>query len=208
VVAETFKSLASRYTESIPLVEKLYTELVTHYSEKGRFYHNLDHLNSLLQQILPLADLIKDLDMVLFALYYHDVVYRILRKDNEEKSALFAEKALNTLNVKTTRIELCSKHILATKAHRVSDDSDTNFFTDADLAVLGQDWSAYKIYTEGVRKEYWIYPDIIYKPGRKKVVEHFLRMEKIYKTEPFSAKFEKQARLNLMRELEELANVI
>jgi len=205
VVSETFKSLTSRYTESIPLVEKLYTELVKHYSEKGRFYHNLNHLNSLLQQILPLADLIKDLDMVLFAVYYHDVVYSVLRKDNEEKSALFADKRLNALNVKVNRIALCNKHILASKAHRVSDDSDTNFFTDADLAVLGQDWSAYKIYTEGVRKEYWIYPDIIYKPGRKKVVEHFLRMGKIYKTEPFYAKFENQARLNLKRELEELA---
>jgi len=208
VVAETFKSLTSLYTESIPLVEKLYTELVKRYSEKGRFHHNLDHLNFLLQQILPLADRIKDLDMVLFAVYYHDVVYRVLRKDNEEKSALFAEKRLNTLNVKTNRIELCNKHILATKAHQVSDDSDTNFFSDADLAVLGQDWSAYKIYAEGVRKEYWIYPDIIYKPGRKKVVEHFLRMGKIYKTEPFSAKFENQARLNLKRELEEVAKVI
>ena len=205
MVSETFKSLTSRYTESIPLVEKLYTELVKHYSEKGRFYHNLNHLNSLLQQILPLADLIKDLDMVLFAVYYHDVVYSVLRKDNEEKSALFADKRLNALNVKVNRIALCNKHILASKAHRVSDDSDTNFFTDADLAVLGQDWSAYKIYTEGVRKEYWIYPDIIYKPGRKKVVEHFLRMGKIYKTEPFYAKFENQARLNLKRELEELA---
>jgi len=208
VVAETFTSLASRYTESIPLIEKLYSELVKHYSEKRRFYHNLDHLNSLLQQILPLADLIKDLDMVLFAVYYHDVVYRVLRKDNEEKSALFAEKRLNTLNVKTNRIALCNKHILATKTHQISDDSDTNFFTDADLAVLGQDWSAYKIYAEGVRKEYWIYPDIIYKPGRKKVVEHFLRREKIYKTEPFSAKFENQARSNLKRELDEVAKVI
>ena len=208
MVAETFTSLASRYTESIPLVEKLYTELVKHYSEKGRFYHNLDHLNFLLQQILPLADLIKDLDMVLFAVYYHDVVYSVLRKDNEEKSTLFAEKRLNTLNVKTNRIERCNKHILATKAHQVSDDSDTNFFTDADLAVLGQDWSAYKIYIEGVRKEYWIYPDIIYKPGRRKVVEHFLRMDKIYKTEPFFVKFENRARLNLKRELEELANGI
>ncbi len=72
--------------------------------------------------------------MVLFAVYYHDVVYRVLRKDNEEKSALIAEKRLNTLNVKTNRIELCTKHIVATKAHRRSDDPDTNFFTDADLA--------------------------------------------------------------------------
>jgi predicted metal-dependent HD superfamily phosphohydrolase len=204
VVAETFKSLARRYTENIPLVERLYTELVKRYSEKGRYYHNLDHLNSLLQQILPLADLIKDLDIVLFAVYYHDAVYRVLRKDNEEKSAELANKRLNTLNVKPNRIDLCSKHILATMAHEWSDDSDTNFFTDADLSVLGQDWSTYKIYVEGVRKEYWIYPDIIYKPGRRKVVEHFLKMGKIYKTEPFSAKFEYQARLNLKQELEEL----
>ena len=204
MVAETFKSLVGRYTENIPLAEKLYTELVKHYSEKGRYYHNLDHLNSLLQQILPLADLIKDLDIVLFAVYYHDAVYRVLRKDNEEKSAELVNKRLNTLNVKPDRIDLCRKHILATKAHELKDDSDTNFFTDADLSILGQDWSMYKSYAEGVRKEYWIYPDIVYKPGRRKVVEHFLKMGKIYKTEPFSAKFEYQARINLNRELEEL----
>lgn len=204
MVAETFKSLAGRYTENIPLVEKLYTELVKHYSEKHRYYHDLDHLNSLLQQILPFTDLIKDLDMVLFAVYYHDAVYRVLRKDNEEKSAELSNKRLKTLSIKPDRIDLCSKHIMATKVHEFSDDSDTNFFTDADLSILGQDWSTYQSYAAGVRKEYWIYPDIIYKPGRRKVLEHFLKMGKIYKTEPFSAKFEYQARSNLKRELEEL----
>lgn len=142
--------------------------------------------------------------MVLFAVYYHDAVYRVLRKDNEEKSAELANKRLNTLNVKPKRIELCIKHILATKIHELGDDSDTNYFTDADLSILGQDWPTYKIYVEGIRKEYWIYPDMVYKPGRKKVIEHFLQMGNIYKTEPFSAKFEHQARLNMKWELEEL----
>jgi predicted metal-dependent HD superfamily phosphohydrolase len=206
VVAETFTSLVLRYTENIPLVERLYAELAKYYSEKGRHYHNLGHLNSLLLQILPLADQLKDLDTVLFALYYHDAVYRVLRKDNEEKSATLAGKRLTTLNLPLNKIETCKKHILATKVHQSSEDSDTNFFTDADLSILGQDWITYKGYAEAVRTEYSIYPDLIYKPGRKKVIEHFLRMEKIFKSEAFFAKFEQQARLNLNSELLELSS--
>lgn len=205
MVAETFTSLVLRYTENISLAEKLYAELVKYYSEKGRHYHNLDHLNSLLLQILPLTDHLKDLDSVLFALYYHDAVYRVLRKDNEERSAILAHKRLSTLNLQRDRIETCKKHILATKIHEFSDNTDTNFFTDADLSILGQNWLTYKAYAEAVRKEYAIYPDLIYKPGRKKVLEHFLQMAKIFKTETFFAKFEQQARLNLKRELQELA---
>jgi len=204
VVAETFMSLVSRYTQDRALTEKLYLELVKSYSENGRHYHNLSHLNSLLQQILPLADQLKDLDTVLFALYYHDAVYRVLRNDNEERSARLAQKRLTILNIHSNRIEICKQHILATKAHGMSNNSDTNYFVDADVSILGQDSVTYKGYSEGVRKEYSIYPDIIYKPGRKKVLEHFLQMEKIYKTEPFFAKFESQARINLKRELEEL----
>jgi predicted metal-dependent HD superfamily phosphohydrolase len=204
VVAETFTSLLSRYTQDSALTEKLYSELVKFYSERSRHYHNLSHLNALLQQILPLADQFRDLDTVLFALYYHDAVYRVLRKDNEERSARLAQKRLTMLNLHSIRIETCKQHILATKAHELSNDTDTNLFADADLSILGQDSRTYKAYVEGVRKEYSIYPNIIYKPGRKKVLEHFLQMERIYKTEPFFVKFESQARLNLKKELEKL----
>jgi predicted metal-dependent HD superfamily phosphohydrolase len=50
-----------------------------------------------------------------------------------------------------------------------------------------------------------VYPDVIYKPGRKKVLAHFLQMERIYKTGIFFTMFEKQARQNLQDELAELA---
>ena len=178
MVAETFTSLVSKYTQDRALTEKLYSELVKSYSERGRHYHNLSHLESLLQQILPISDQLRDLDTVLFALYYHDAVYRVLRKDNEERSARLAQKRLTILNLDSYRIESCKQHILATKVHGLSNDSDTNFFVDADLSILGQDSLTYKGYAEGVRKEYSIYPDIIYKPGRKKVLEHFLRWKK------------------------------
>jgi predicted metal-dependent HD superfamily phosphohydrolase len=159
----------------------------------------------LLLQILPLGSQLEDMDAALFALYYHDIVYRILRGDNEERSAKLASHRLKVLGLEGNRIDRCKNHILATKSHALSHDTDTNLFTDADLSILGQDWLTYESYTQAIRREYAIYPNVIYKPGRKKVIEHFLRMENIFKTETFSAKYEQQARLNLTRELEELA---
>jgi predicted metal-dependent HD superfamily phosphohydrolase len=203
-IAETFKSLVTRYNNNPQHAGKLWEELVKNYSESSRYYHTLDHLQQLLKQILPYKDQISDFDAVLFALYYHDVVYNIFRKDNEEASAVLAEKRLITLNVPKERIEVCKRHILATKAHISSDDADTNLFTDADLSILGADWNTYQTYHQQVRKEYSVYPDLLYKPGRKKVLKHFLGMEKIFKTEPFITKYEHQARINLERELNEL----
>jgi predicted metal-dependent HD superfamily phosphohydrolase len=49
-----------------------------------------------------------------------------------------------------------------------------------------------------------IFPDFVYKPGRKKVLLHFLAMERIFKTDYFFHKFELLAKQNLQKELEML----
>jgi predicted metal-dependent HD superfamily phosphohydrolase len=90
--------------------------------------------------------------------------------------------------------------ILATKEHQRSDD-ETNLFTDADLSVLGADRETYLLYVQQIRAEYSIYPDILYNPGRKKVLEHFLNMENIFKTNEFRTKYESAARKNLEAEI-------
>ena len=95
----------------------------------------------------------------------------------------------------------CREQILATKSHLLSFNADVNIFTDADLAILGSDWETYCSYTGKIRQEYKVYPDIIYKPGRRKVLQHFLSMEKIYKTDHFFEKLEKRAKENLKKEL-------
>jgi len=75
-------------------------------------------------------------------------------------------------------------------------------FTDADLSILGQSWEVYFTYSKHVRKEYGQYPLFLYKKGRKKVLKHFLDMERIFKTDHFFELYEKHARVNLQRELE------
>jgi predicted metal-dependent HD superfamily phosphohydrolase len=128
-----------------------------------------------------------------------------LKSDNEEKSAGVAESRMKQVSVPESIIKNCKEQILATKKHLDNSDTDTNYFTDADLSILGQDWNMYSEYYRNVRKEYSIYPDLIYNPGRKKVLKHFLDMERIFKTEYFYSKFEQQAKINIQMELKSLS---
>jgi predicted metal-dependent HD superfamily phosphohydrolase len=204
MIKSVFINLALEHHPNVKWIEQLWTEIETTYSNPKRHYHTLHHLEHLTQELECIKDKIQDWNTVLFSVFYHDLVYNPLRRDNEERSAAIAEHRLHSIDVPADKIAACKKQILATQKHIFSGDNDTDLFTDADLSILGKEWTIYKAYAQAIRKEYALYPDLIYKPGRKEVVQHFLQMEKIFKTEPFFAKYEKQARQNLQWELEEL----
>lgn len=203
---ETFKLTASHYADDPQQSEKLWQELEMLYSGEGRYYHTLQHLDQLLAEILMVKDDLSDLNIVLFALFYHDAIYDVLRTDNEGRSASLAGQRMQSLGVPKEKIQLSRQHILSTKTHRLSENPDSNFFTDADLSILGKDPETYKIYNHQIRLEYSIYPDQVYFPGRKKVLEHFLQMDNIFKTVPFRDKYEQQARRNIAGELRSFNN--
>lgn len=204
MLKETFIGLLTNYTDNDCLIHELWTEVETTYTGHERKYHTLQHLEHLLDVLTELKDQINDWNILLFTLYYHDIIYDASRSDNEEESADFAEKRMQQLAVPNETIKRCKNQILATKSHLESCDNDTNYFIDADLSVLGQSWEMYSDYFKNVRKEYIIYPDTVYTPGRKKVLQHFLAMERIYKTDFFFTKFERQAKENLQTELQRL----
>ncbi len=186
------------------LTSQLWTEIQSHYDKTTRYYHNIYHLNNLIEQLLPIKHKIEDLQTLIFSVAYHDIIYNPLRKDNEEKSAAFAHDRLMQLNISSLKIEKCRSQILATKHHQISSENDTNYFTDADLSILGSDHESYQKYTEQIRKEYRLYPDIVYKPGLRKVLEAFIKMSYIFKTIYFRDKYEEQAKSNLSKELNSL----
>lgn len=204
MLKETFIELLTKYTDNDSLKNKLWTEIEKNYSSKKRYYHNLQHLDNLLSQLTDVKSEIQNWETILFTLFYHDIIYNSIKSDNEEKSAELAEKRMKQISVPNDKIELCKKQILATKSHIKSTESDTNYFTDADLSVLGQNWETYLFYYKNVRKEYSIYPTLVYNSGRKKVLNHFLSMDRIFKTDFFYNKFEKQAKQNLKQEIESL----
>ena len=201
MLKQTFIELLSKYTTDKDLITDLWNEIEKNYSKKNRFYHSLTHLENLLQLVNEIKELIGEHDILLFTLFYHDLIYDSLKLDNEKQSSEIAEKRLKQLSIPSDKIEKCKAQILATKSHDLSSDEDTNYFTDADLSILGQSWEVYSKYSQNVRKEYSIYPDFVYNSGRKKVLKHFLSMDKIFKTDYFYDKFEQQARVNLKKEL-------
>lgn len=200
MLKDIFISLINNYSEQA-IAERLWSDIEKHYTSPKRHYHNLHHLENIYSHLDACREQIQDWDTMLFSLFYHDIIYKATAKDNEEKSALAALKALREINYPKERMRLCGEQILATKTHSISPDNDTNLFTDADLSILGSNWDEYLEYTKQVRKEYAIYPDFMYNPGRKKVLQHFLDMESIFKTPYFIQKFEAQANKNLTAEI-------
>ncbi|MCK8523798.1 hypothetical protein M0D21_19610 [Aquimarina sp. D1M17] len=201
MLKDIFIALVSNYTNDQVHSTALWKAVEKHHSTKKRYYHNLTHLDHIYQNLIPIKDQTKDWDIMLFALFYHDFVYNILKQNNEEQSAVKARKVLIELNLDESRIAHCRKMIVATKGHQVSENNDINLFTDADLAILGSDWNSYETYYKNIRKEYKYYPSKLYNPGRLKMLHHFLHMPRIFKTEHFFMQYEENAKSNLQQEI-------
>ncbi|MEP6929355.1 MAG: hypothetical protein ABI850_05060, partial [Flavobacterium sp.] len=132
-------------------------------------------------------------------IFYHDYIYKATQKDNELKSAEYAVKVLS--NNQSLDKTLIFDAICATQLHQHNEIEDINWLIDFDLKILTKDWEAYQVYFNQIRKEYRIYPDFLYNPGRKKALEHFLENEFIFQTEVFRGLSEEDARANMKREI-------
>jgi predicted metal-dependent HD superfamily phosphohydrolase len=209
MLEKVFTSLVANYCDDAQLSAGLWGQLNAAYTSEERYFHNVSHLQQMHATLLPFQSQIDDWDSLLFAVFYHDLVYDVVRyvteNDNEDKSAEEAEKVLFLINFPPAKIKRCKQHILATKTHKQLADTDTNFLIDADLAILGQPWEAYEVYRKAIRKEYEIYPDSIYNAGRVTVLKKFLRSKRLFITQPFFEEREATARENMERELEILS---
>ncbi|MDR3323379.1 MAG: hypothetical protein LBS89_04150 [Zoogloeaceae bacterium] len=197
----TFLALTRQFTPNVSSCEKLWDEIAACYSEHGRHYHTLRHLEYMLYELQAVKASLHDPDAVLFALYYHDIIYAPGSDNNEEESADLAAARLAEISCPSPRIQKVVQMILATKDHAASGDSDTDFLTDADLSLLGVSKAEYRVLSSQIRQEYARYPAPVYHAGRKQVLRHFLSMPQIFKTRHFYEKFEGRARENLEGEL-------
>ena len=201
---EEWFTLASEYSSDENFIQNCWKEIESHYSVKARHYHNLIHVENLLLQAKQFENEINDFNALRFAIWYHDVIYKPTRKDNEEKSAEFAEWRLKKFKIDNEVIQKIKTLVISTKKHQIElmENLDNAYLLDFDLSILGSEWETYKTYTEQIRKEYKIYPDFLYNRGRRKVLEHFLEKESLYFTDYYKRDFENQAKENIKRELE------
>ena len=163
-------------------------------------YHNLTHLLHIYKELIPIKPKIKNWDVLCFGIFYHDYVYNITKSNNEAQSAnCFAKRYQDVLPKRL--INKTKQLILETKTHETSNCKDIAYFLDADISIFGASRTPYLVYAKNIRQEYYIYPNWLYKKGRKRVLQHFLDSQSLYQTEEFRAKYETKARENLKFEL-------
>ncbi|HKX85605.1 MAG TPA: hypothetical protein VJL37_02950 [Flavobacterium sp.] len=197
---ELFLNLFARIGFSEVEAAANWNNLQKAYTRKSRHYHNLNHLQEMLVCFETYREQLQYPDEVLYAIFYHDYIYKTIKKNNELRSAEYAVALLpqgTSLNKKRI-FDL----ILSTKDHQCSDNEDEKWLIDFDLKILAKDWNDYQSYAQQIRREYRIYPDFMYKPGRKKALEHFLTNPFIYQTETFRNLYEKPARENIQKEID------
>lgn len=185
--------------------EAAFARLDAGYGGAGRHYHNWRHV----AECLDLLDLyeftdVHRRDVIEFALWFHDVVYKARSGDNEEKSAECALRCAEEMGLSAedkTRIE---RLIMATKTHESGGDADCEIITDIDLSIFGADTARYDEYERDIRREYHWVPALIFRPKRRAILEHFLDRPAIYQTPTMQARREEQARVNLRRAIDQL----
>ena len=196
-------SLLQKIQADSQLGEVIFVDLVNAYSHLTRHYHNLKHIQYLLNLSEQVRDISNNFAVLQFSTWFHDYVYNPQAKDNESKSAVYTEKAMNNLNVSPDIIQFVKQIIISTKKHEpLIDNIDNLLFLDADLSILGASPDNYLKYAQAIRKEYIWLRDRDYQQGRKQVLANFLARERVYYTDYFYQYLEVQARANLEAEIE------
>ncbi len=174
------------------------------YSQEGRHYHTLTHIDQCLKELKHAKSIAEDFDALEFALWYHDVIYDTQRNDNEEESANLASKVCRTNELAELFSSKVYSLILGTAGHITSDDVDAQLMLDVDLSIFGQDENTFRTYERQIRQEYIWVPERTYNQKRSEILQGFLDRKLIYQTDLFQGRYEGLARRNLKDSIERL----
>lgn len=199
---EQWKKLCNSLRVGADKKQQTVSFLIEQYTAPTRHYHTVNHINQVLRKIASLKTEFNDINVAMLAAFFHDVVYDVSKKDNEEQSATIAVEFLDDLCVQKSLIKEVEKIIIATKHHQATQSSDTNLFLDIDMSILAAARTTYLEYAAAVMKEYEkVYTPSEYKKGRLSLfIEPTLALDKIFITDTFSP-YEKRARQNLSHEM-------
>ncbi|GAA4639338.1 hypothetical protein GCM10023196_100550 [Actinoallomurus vinaceus] len=185
-----------------PGPEVLGAELIRRYEEPHRRYHTAEHLAEVLDRIDELAGEADDADAVRLAAWFHDAVYQPLHADNEERSAVLAERMLADTDLPPETVAEVARLVRMTAAHDPEPgDRNGAVLNDADLAILAADPERYAAYAAAVREEYAAIPDEAFRQGRADVLRGLLDAPALFRTAPGRERWETAARHNLETEL-------
>jgi predicted metal-dependent HD superfamily phosphohydrolase len=185
--------------------DREFKKLTRAWQSWGRHYHTLGHLDACLREFDAVRALAERPAEVAMALWFHDAVYKTYRKDNEQKSAMWAVRFLQTHDAASNVAARVGDIVLAT-AHTTNElIGDAALTVDIDLSILGQPDDVYREFERNVRREYWWVSKKKFSAGRSRILQSFLDREAIYHCSALREKYESEARVNLRKALKQLA---
>lgn len=181
------------------LGNKIFSDIVSRYSESHRCYHTLGHVMYCLDEFERVRHATKIPEAVEMAIWFHDAVYVMMDQDNEVLSAkLFLECMLGA-DLPRVFLETVADLILATRHGSAPCDPECKLVADIDLAILAQSEEVYDAYEEAIWQEYSCLPRRHFLAGRQHVLWKLLTRKSIYQTQIFRRNYEAAARHNLAR---------
>lgn len=175
------------------------------YEYPSRAYHNLKHVENMLDEFNVMGLFATEPLLVQLAIWFHDCVYNPKANDNEARSAEVCRALLYPFPLNPIQADVVTQLILATKHAAAPATPDQRLMVDLDLAILGAAPEQYDAYADAIRTEYRHMNEATFKVGRRHILQGFVARPTIFSTDAFIQKYEAPARENLLREIDQLA---
>lgn len=184
---------------------ELYASVHAAYQEPHRKYHSLQHLDECLlrfDEVKQHADHPAEVEL---ALWFHDAIYDLARKDNELRSADWAKASIQACGLPAEIGSRVHSLIMMTVHNAVPAGRDAEALIDVDLSIFAAAPARFDEYEQQVRAEYVFVPEAVFRRERSRILQEFLQRERLYSTPYFREYHEPQARANLQRSISKLA---
>ncbi|MDE2363864.1 MAG: hypothetical protein KGM42_14400 [Hyphomicrobiales bacterium] len=189
--------------------------LAAGYGERHRAYHDWSHIAGLVAELGRRCGLARRPDLVLAAVFWHDVVYETRTaggapradRDNVRASAdlfrRYARMPRQDADDVEELVMATADHVTA-RASRTELQGDMDLFLDLDLAPLAAPWPQFVENGVAIRKEFSWVPERDFLIGHTAVLKQFRDADRLYRRPETAAAWESHARANLARRIVEL----
>lgn len=195
--ASRFAAAWSEVTHDASQSPRVFDALRAAYAEPRRAYHTAQHVDECLMHLDRVRAYAMRPAEIELALWFHDAIYDTHASHNEERSAEWASRELESVDAPAEIVDRIRALILVTRHDAIPSAPDEQLLVDADLSILGASRERFDEYEAQVRREYSWVPEFVFRRERGKILRAFLARPSIYSTPWFRDSLETRARANL-----------
>lgn len=172
IISEAIRDVAYHFMQAeehwayVMLLEKITPLLYDAYGSLDRQYHNLLHIAQMLHISQGFALSKRDRAVLRCAILFHDIVYDVQAKDNEERSAEIVRTLFAGNEARAEDVQQVVHLIEFTKNYVSPVTQLEQCMADADLAIFSEDGKTYQRYVMNIRREYAHVDETAWRAGR------------------------------------------